>query len=100
MDGKNYGGYSPRIVKHPLLRRMVETYLRPEVVLVPHALFVPNGPAVAEALLMAGVDEARCLCGFPHASTGPGAPQRAVRFERERDQMAEKVKAWASRSRP
>jgi hypothetical protein len=99
-DGKNYSGYSPRLARHPLLKRFIDQYLKPEVAQLPHALFVPNGPAVAEALLMAGLDERRCLCGFPHASNGPGANNRAETFEREREQMARKAAAWASNIHP
>ena len=94
-NGKNYGGYSPRLTRHRLLRRYIEQYLGPEVARYPDALFVPNGPAVAEALLSVGVDESRCLCGFPHASNGPGAKDRADRFEQEKQQMKRKVAAWA-----
>jgi hypothetical protein len=95
-DGKNYGGYSPRLSRHPLLRRYILDYLKPELEQLPDALVVPNGPAVAEAVLLAGVDERRCLCGFPHASNGKGAEERAEKFEREREQMATKVAVWAS----
>ena len=94
-NGKNYGGYSPRLTRHRLLRRYIEQYLGPEVARYPDALFVPNGPAVAEALLAAGADESRCLCGFPHASNGPGAKDRADKFEQEKQQMKRKVAAWA-----
>ncbi|HWE95766.1 MAG TPA: hypothetical protein VG269_17510 [Tepidisphaeraceae bacterium] len=97
-DGENYNGYSPRLSRHPLLKRFITEYLTPEIVQFPRAIFVPNGPAVAEALLMAGVDERRCLCGFPHASNGPGAKDRAAKFEQEREQMMSKVAAWASGS--
>jgi hypothetical protein len=93
-DGKNYGGYSPDMVRHPLLRRFIDEYLKLEVQSFPRALFVPNGPAVAKALLAAGVEESRCLIGFPHCSNGPGAKARIATFERERDQMRRKVANW------
>lgn len=57
-----------------------------------------NGPAVAKALLMTGLEEKRCLTGFPHGSNGPGAKDRAETFDRERDQMKRKVEAWAGKA--
>ena len=96
--GENYSGYSPRPARSAFLRRFIDEYLAPEVHHFPQALFVPNGPAVAEALLAAGLAAERCLIGFPHASNGPGAKDRAATFEREREQMTQKVRAWAIRS--
>ena len=93
-DGKNYGGYSPSLTSHVLLKRFVHEYLTPEIAQFPKALFVPNGPAVAKALLMAGLDGRRCLVGFPHASNGPGAKDRAKTFEAEKGQMRKKVSEW------
>jgi hypothetical protein len=92
-DGQNYSIYSPRMTRLPLLRRFIDEYLAPEVRRFPKALFVPNGPAVAEALLVAGVDESRCLCGFSHASNGPGAKDREEVYQRSGNK-------WPGRSRP
>lgn len=94
--GKNYCGYSPRMTRHPLVRRFIDECLRPEVAQFANALFVPNGPAVAEALLAAGVGERGCSSDSRTPRTGPGAKNRAETFDRERDQMARKVSAWAS----
>lgn len=96
-SGKNYGGYSPSLTGHELLKRYLHDYLAPEISLFPKAMFVQNGRAVAEALLAAGLEERRCLIGFPHASNGPGAKDRARSFESEKEQMRSKVAAWGPR---
>jgi hypothetical protein len=43
-DGTNYSGYTPRMTRHPLLRRFINEYLVPEIGQFPSALFVPSRP--------------------------------------------------------
>jgi hypothetical protein len=94
---ENYGGYSPRTpAKHPMLNLYVKGPLSNEMSQLRQALVVPLGTAVSEALRAAGVDEKRCLFGFPHASNGKGAKERADAFERMKDDLRGQVASWHS----
>lgn len=72
VDGRNYTGCSPGVVRSPLLRRYVDEVLGPELELVSGALVIPLGQAGTDAvehLIAEGrVDPARCLLGVPHPS--------------------------------
>jgi hypothetical protein len=71
LGGKNYDG-TPNMIRTPLLRRMVETYLAEEVKALPQALWLPLGPKPAAALLhlanLGLLDRDRILDGLPHPS--------------------------------
>jgi hypothetical protein len=71
-DGKNYSGRNPDLVRQSILRRYVLDVLAPELAMIPDALVIPLGTAVATAtdlLVERGlVDAHRCLSGFPHPS--------------------------------
>lgn len=71
VNGKNYNG-SPHILRTPLLRRMIETYLTEEVAALPRALWLPLGPKPAIALQhlvdLGVLDPSRLLDGMPHPS--------------------------------
>lgn len=76
IDGVNYSGRTPNMLKVPVLTRMVETVLAEELAQLPdHAIVVPLGNAVERAVLHAaaripGFNPARVLCGLPHPSPG------------------------------
>lgn len=69
--GENYSG-APSMLRVPMLRQQLETWLADEMRRLPNALFVPLGPKVGEALTYlapkAGVGEHRVLAGLPHPS--------------------------------
>jgi hypothetical protein len=101
VNGQNYSGHSPKILRNAFLRECVETMLAPELGSIREAVMVPLGNAASEVLehLADGGHLAResCLFGFPHPS---GANGRRVRdFVAHRLQLAEKVE-WHFRSVP
>lgn len=71
VNGKNYSG-TPNMLRTPLLRDMVETFLAEEVRALPDALWLPLGPKPAAALRhLAGrglLSANRILQGMPHPS--------------------------------
>lgn len=77
---KNYGG-SPAMLRHPLLRKMIDTHLAEEARAVSDALWLPLGPRVEEALVhLAGrgtLDRRNIISGLPHPS-GANAERIAV----------------------
>lgn len=76
INGKNYTGDGPRMLKAASLRKTVETVLAAELAALPsHTVIVPLGGKVDEALMHAaalvpGFDTNRLLCGLPHPSPG------------------------------
>ncbi|RTL82839.1 MAG: hypothetical protein EKK29_15500 [Hyphomicrobiales bacterium] len=103
--GANYSG-APAPLSSPLLRRQLLTWFASELALLPHAVFVPLGPAVDEALQAAarevGFDCRRVLSGLPHPS---GANAERVAFflgRKRREALSSKVdpeKLIAARNR-
>lgn len=98
LNGNNYGG-SPGPLTFPLLRAFVNQVFRTELAMVPDAVIIPLGRAVA-ALLQAEVDRGalqaqRCLFEFPHPSGANG--HRARQYHAHRESMAAQVAGWASR---
>lgn len=95
-NGRNYTGHSPALTKHPLLRKMLEELLIPELRAMPSALIVPLGKAVAAALdwleAQGLVTLEHCLRGFPHPSGANG--HRARQFERARPILRAAVRKW------
>jgi|GEM_PF-341189 hypothetical protein len=87
IDGKNYTGGSPSLVRHPVLRSLVVACLGARVAMVPNAVVIPLGEAAQKAtelLIERGLlDRRRCLLGFPHPSGGNGW---RVRYYKERQQ--------------
>lgn len=96
VDGENYTGHKPKLLRHPSLRRYVDGRLASELEAMPDALIVPCGKAVDEALahLVASsrLDARRCLIGFPHPSGANG--HRVKTFEENRDAMKAVVAGW------
>ncbi len=96
IDGKNYSG-APSMLRVPLLREQVETWLEDEMRRLPEALFVPLGPKVGEALEhvapRAGIRKDQILTGLPHPS-GASAERIAYFLGRKpRDLLSVKTNA-------
>jgi len=93
VNGRNYTGHSPGMLRNPFLRECVESMLAPELTSVPDALIVPLGNAVTAALeYLAGrgdVSAERCLFGFPHPSGANGG--RVRDFTARQHELREKV---------
>ncbi|WP_278350594.1 hypothetical protein [Marinobacter nauticus] len=72
VDDKNYSG-SPSILKHPMLRRMIDDHLAKELKLIDgEAWYIPLGRESAKALgylsAKGVIPKARILDGLPHPS--------------------------------
>jgi hypothetical protein len=94
VDGANYSG-APAPLSSPLLRRQLLAWFASELALLQHAVFVPLGPVVDEALQSAareiGFDCRRVLSGLPHPS---GANAERIAFflgRKRREALSSKV---------
>lgn len=69
--GENYNG-TPNMTRHPLLREQLITHFGEDAKALPHALFVPLGDKVADALHFLAdrglIAKERILDGLPHPS--------------------------------
>ncbi|RME66743.1 MAG: hypothetical protein D6781_14600 [Verrucomicrobia bacterium] len=90
VDGKNYNG-APDMLKTPILRRMVETWLAEEARLLPNALWLPLGPkaqtAVMHLVQLGMLRDTQVLAGMPHPS-GANAERVAIFLGRKRPEEA------------
>jgi hypothetical protein len=97
VEGHNYTGHSPKLLKTDLLRYFVENVLAEELQLAHEAIIVQLGRSVSEALghlASAGqLDRDRCLLGFPHPSGANG--HRLRRFLEQRERLRGQLKEWA-----
>jgi hypothetical protein len=70
-NGSNYSG-TPDPLRHPELRRMIETYLAEEATALPNAVWIPVGTHAEAALLhlvkLGKIDRNRIVVGLPHPS--------------------------------
>lgn len=94
VNSNNYSG-SPAMLKDPTLRQQIDTSLIEEVRVLPHNLFLPLGPKVAEVfqvLVNRGVlDRSQVLDGMPHPS-GANAERIAYFLGRKpREALSSKV---------
>lgn len=96
VDGQNYTGHRPSLLRTPALRRYVTDVLLPELALIPDALIVPLGSSATEAtrhLIDAyGLNSARCLLGFPHPSGSNGS--RVRQYREQQSAMRATVARW------
>lgn len=80
VDGQNYTGHSPRILRSELLRYYIFEVLKLELEKLTKALIVPLGKAACDAvqaIIDAGqLDPERCCMGFPHPSGANGHRRR------------------------
>jgi hypothetical protein len=96
VSGRNYTGSTPRLLGHPLLRRIVEEVFVEQVGRVPAALIVPLGRVateVANHLVVGGkLDGRRILRGFPHPSGGNG--HRVREYGENREALTRAAREW------
>lgn len=89
INGKNYTGHSPKIMKNELLTSFFEEYFMPQAAVLRNALIVPLGKGVEEVLYeytRAGIlKEDNVLCGFPHPSGANG--HRLQQFNSNKEKM-------------
>ena len=102
VDGRNYGGASPGLTRHPVLRSLVRASLGARLDMVPDALVVPLGKAARDALTFLAddglVDPARCLKGLPHPSGTNG--WRVRLYTAQRRALASQIARWAASALP
>src|SRR5262249_57231911 len=76
VNGQNYGGGNPSLIRHPALRSLVRASLGPRVAMAAGALVIPLGTAAQDAVMLPTadglLDRGRCLLGFPHPSGANG----------------------------
>jgi hypothetical protein len=96
VNGENYNGRRPPLMKTTLLREYVFGSLAEDLSTAENALIIPLGKAVAEAvqaLVAVGrLDSRRCLLKFPHPS-GANA-HGAAQYADARASMAMQVVEW------
>jgi hypothetical protein len=96
VEGRNYTGHSPNLLKTASLRYFIDNVLMEELRSVREAMIVPLGKSVSEVLdfLADGghLDRDRCLFGFPHPSGANG--HRVREFQERRGKLRRKVKQW------
>ena len=72
IKGKDYSGSTPDMLKHPLLQKQIELYLKEEIRQLPDAIYIPLGSKVAkvfEIFIQQGLlNENQVLSGLPHPS--------------------------------
>jgi hypothetical protein len=96
VDGENYTGHKPDLLKTSRLRQYVDTLLVEELEKAKRGFIIPLGRTVSsvlEYLITTGrVEEKRCCLGFPHPS-GANAHRRR-QFDERRKAMRRKVTLW------
>lgn len=100
VNGKNYSGHTPKLMKSPILVRFIDDVLGAELQRLKDALIVPCGDAVDGALRHLAargiISEDHCLFGFPHASGSNG--HRLKFFEKRKADLTAKVAAWGEQA--
>jgi hypothetical protein len=98
VNGQNYGGASPPLARHLVLRSLVRASLGARIAMVPGALVIPLGNAARAAVSLLTADglvsSARCLTGFPHPSGGNG--HRVRQYAANREALSDQVARWAA----
>ncbi|WP_079509245.1 uracil-DNA glycosylase family protein [Mesobacillus jeotgali] len=93
VNGRNYTGHSPKILKSKLLLSFLKEYFDPQAAMLQDALVIPLGKSVEEimrAYINEGLlDENNILFGFPHPSGANGhrKQQFITNKEKMRDTM-------------
>lgn len=72
INGKNYAGSSPNMLKNEFLKQHINTYFLPEIAQLSNAVFIPFGKSVIEVLYfltsLGYLNTEQILDGFPHPS--------------------------------
>lgn len=92
VDGENYNG-SPDMLRTPILKKQIDTFLAEEARALPNAIWLPLGPKAEAAVShLAGhgiLRREQILAGMPHPS-GANAERVAVFLGRKRPEDASK----------
>ena len=99
VNGENYAGRSPQLVRHPVLRSLVRACLGARIAMAPDALVIPLGKAAEKAVSLLTADglvsPGRCLTGFPHPSPQNG--HRVSQYAANQAALIVQVAQWALR---
>ena len=99
INGKNYTGHSPKILKNELLTQFLEEYFKPQAAQLQNALIIPLGKGVEEVLsqyINEGLfKKENILSGFPHPSGANG--HRLQQFDKNKEAMKETIRAFFSK---
>lgn len=94
VDGKNYTGHTPKLLKSEVLMKYVNSIFLEELSKLDRVLIIPLGKAVEEVLdkfISEGkIDEKYVLKGFPHPSGANG--NRKKQYEENKENMIRHIK--------
>lgn len=92
VNGKNYAGSTPAMLKNELLKQHIDDYFIPIVQQLPNAIYIPLGKGVDEVLnyvcSLGYLNDQQILAGLPHPS---GANAERIKYflgEKPRDQLS------------
>ncbi|MEN8991480.1 hypothetical protein ABD624_05875 [Avibacterium paragallinarum] len=92
INGKNYAGLTPAMLKNELLKQHIDDYFIPMVQQLPNEIYIPLGKGVDEVLnyvcSLGYLNDQQILAGLPHPS---GANAERIKYflgEKPRDQLS------------
>ncbi|WP_180085079.1 hypothetical protein [Acinetobacter sp. YH12145] len=92
VNGKNYAGSTPAMLKNELLKQHIDDYFTPMVQQLPNAIYIPLGKGVDEVLnyvsSLGYLNDQQILAGLPHPS---GANAERIKYflgEKPREQLS------------
>ncbi|WP_111884305.1 MULTISPECIES: hypothetical protein [unclassified Acinetobacter] len=92
VNGKNYAGSTPAMLKNELLKQHIDDYFIPMVQQLPNAIYIPLGKGVDEVLnyvsSLGYLNDQQILAGLPHPS---GANAERIKYflgEKPREQLS------------
>ena len=92
VNGKNYAGSTPAMLKNELLKQHIDDYFIPMIQQLPNAIYIPLGKGVDEVLnyvsSLGYFNDQQILAGLPHPS---GANAERIKYflgEKPRDQLS------------
>ncbi|WP_313043028.1 hypothetical protein [Acinetobacter sp.] len=92
VNGKNYAGSTPAMLKNELLKQHIDDYFIPIVQRLPNAIYIPLGKGVDEVLnyvsSLGYLNDQQILAGLPHPS---GANAERIKYflgEKPREQLS------------
>ncbi|MCL6234810.1 hypothetical protein M5F03_06480 [Acinetobacter sp. ANC 5579] len=95
VNGKNYAGSTPAMLKNELLKQHIDDYFIPMVQQLPNAIYIPLGKGVDEVLnyvsSLGNLNDQQILSGLPHPS---GANAERIKYflgEKPRDQLSQQT---------
>ena len=92
VNGKNYAGSTPAMLKNELLKQHIDDYFIPMVQQLPNAIYIPLGKGVDKVLnyvsSLGSLNDQQMVAGLPHPS---GANAERIKYflgEKPREQLS------------